>query len=386
MRLSILYDLSYPFLKGGGQKRLFEIARRLVIMGYEVHWWALKAWPGADQTDVEGIRFHSVGPMTKLYTKSGRRTISEAAYYAAEVLAHRECLEADRVHCAVFPLLHLIPVLALVSERKFRLSVDWWEVWGDHWLEYLGAPGVIGRAVEAGIARRISNLVAISPEGVRQLRAIAGPSANIQLIHNGIDSTAIREARRVPDAAFDLAYIGRLKSHKNLDILIRALAMMKTLGTTATLELIGEGPERQNLEALSVTLGVRDQITFHGAIEHEAEAYSWLKAARLFVNPSTKEGGGSITIREANACGLPVVVFRHPLGVDPVLVEEGRNGFWVEEITAEGLGAKLSQLLTSDVPERLRQTCEQNASVYDWSNVATAYDDFFRRSTAGSAN
>ncbi len=378
MRIAMLYDMAYPFVKGGGQKRLFEISRRLVQKGHEVSWWALKSWTGNDVETIDGIEYHAVGSMLPLYTNTGRRTIGEALHYALSLLQHSGWRKADLIHCGVFPFLHLPVVLCLAKERSRRVSVDWWEVWGDHWREYLGYPGIIGQAIEKFLLQHTRNLVAISPMGARQLSELVRPGSHIELIHNGIDFAAIDAAPVVSGAPYDLAYAGRLKKHKNVAILVRSLAVLGESGFRPTLEILGDGPERVALESLTRELGLGGQVSFIGEIETEQEMYGRLKAAQVFVNPSTKEGGGSITILEANACGLPVVVFRHDLGVDPSLVEEGQTGFWVGDISPEALAAKLQEVLAdAERLARLRPLCRQAARARDWSFAAEHYERFF---------
>ena len=101
--------------------------------------------------------------------------------------------------------------------------------------------------------------------------------------------------------------MGRLKGLKNLDHLIQVVSLLKKKGDSMTLQIIGDGPERKGLEALVKELDITENVVFHGEIESDIEAYSWMKTARIFVHPSTKEGGGSITVLEANASGLPVI-------------------------------------------------------------------------------
>ena len=48
-RLAILYDCPFPFIQGGGQKRLFEIAQFHLRNDWEVEWYALKFWEGPDK-------------------------------------------------------------------------------------------------------------------------------------------------------------------------------------------------------------------------------------------------------------------------------------------------------------------------------------------------
>ena len=69
-RLAILYDCPYPFKKGGGQKRLFEISQYLLKHDWEVEWYALKFWKGPEKIRHKGITFNAVGEQSKLYNLS----------------------------------------------------------------------------------------------------------------------------------------------------------------------------------------------------------------------------------------------------------------------------------------------------------------------------
>ena len=77
-RLAILYDCPYPFIKGGGQKRLFEISQYLLKHDWEVEWYALKFWEGPEKIQHKGITFNAVGEQSKLYSSAGKRRIWEA--------------------------------------------------------------------------------------------------------------------------------------------------------------------------------------------------------------------------------------------------------------------------------------------------------------------
>ena len=110
----------------------------------------------------------------------------------------------------------------------------------------------------------------------------------------------------------------------------------------------------------------------------DIEAYSWMKTARLFVHPSTKEGGGSITVLEANACGLPVVAYRHENGIANELIDEGINGYWVEEIDPKAMGEKIRQLLLDESQgEKMKDKSIKNAGKHDWTNIGKEYEDYF---------
>ena len=199
----------------------------------------------------------------------------------------------------------------------------------------------------------------------------------VKFIPNGINFEKILNSISKPNK-FDLTYMGRLKCHKNLDHLIQVVSLLKEKGDSMTLQIIGDGPERKALEALVKELNISENVVFHGEIESDIEAYSWMKTARIFVHPSTKEGGGSITVLEANACGLPVVAYRHENGIANELIDEGMNGYWVEEINPKAMETKIRQLLLDESQgQKIKDNSIKNAEKHDWINIGKEYEDYF---------
>ena len=376
-RIAIAYDCAYPFVPGGGQKRLFEICRRLVKMGWRIDWYALHSWPEEGETEVEGIRFIPAAPSTALYGGDGKRSILQTLYYGRAMVKFPRLGGYDLIHMGQWPYFHFFPARLYSWFGGARVSADWWEVWARHWLEYYGRKGLLGIVLERLCARLPSQLVAISETGARQLQEIGVSPKRIRVIHNGIDWNRIRGTRAAGETG-DVVYLGRLQPHKNVDLLIRALGLLRDRGQSASLTIIGDGPERDALEAMTDALNLRAQVRFLGPVAEDDEVYALLKASRLFVHPSTKEGGGSITSLEANAAGLPVVAFRHPGGISPELIEEGVNGHWVDEVDAEALAKGIAHGLELAAQDGAAARCEQFAKPFDWDALALQYDALFR--------
>ena len=121
-------------------------------------------------------------------------------------------------------------------------------------------------------------------------------------------------------------------------------------------------------------------MTFTGSIDRYEEVIARVKRAKLFVHPSTKEGGGSITLLEANACGLPAIVVRHPMGVDPSLVQDGRNGFWAEDLSPPAIAAVIERCLDDvGLLGSMRFASVAFAAESDWSEIAKATAKVYER-------
>jgi glycosyltransferase involved in cell wall biosynthesis len=377
-RIAILYDCPFPYVQGGGQRRLFEIAQYLLQRGWEVEWFALRFWEGPKTIQYKGITFTAVGKSMELYGPGGKRKIWETIYYGLMILRHSELRHFDVIHAGQWPFFHLVPARLFCLFGRAKLVVDWWEVWGKtHWLEYYGAKGVVGSIIEKLLTRFAPSIIAITQKGKEQLHQLGVEEKKVTLIPNGIDLEKIHNAEP-KQKKFDLVYMGRLNKHKDVDHLLHIVSIMEKAGEPVTLQIIGEGPERLALEKLTKELDISKYVTFHGMIAADEEAYSWMKASRLFIYPITKGGGGSISVLEANACGLPVVAYEHEKGISDELIDEGVNGYWVKEPTPRAMAEKITQLLFGkNQGSNLSQSSLNYAKKYGWESIGMAYSDYF---------
>ena len=85
MKIAFVYDVIYPYVKGGIEKRVWELATRLTRRGHEVHLFGMKFWIGNDILISEGVFLHGVCPAKKLYV-GGRRTIWQPLYFSVHLI------------------------------------------------------------------------------------------------------------------------------------------------------------------------------------------------------------------------------------------------------------------------------------------------------------
>jgi glycosyltransferase involved in cell wall biosynthesis len=376
MKIAYIYDSAYPFTKGGGERRIYEVARRLSERGHEVSILSMKCWEGPESIQENGLRYCAISPRMNSYHRSGRRSISQALGFGASawrLLAHARY---DVIDCGQWPYFHFFPAKAYSVLRDTPFIVTWYEVWKSHWLEYLGKPGILGMLAEKVFCRIPDTIIAVSEMTRTDLFDLGARREQVTMIPNGIDFNRIQSVPPGP-VRTDLAYCGRLKNHKNVHVLIEAVAILKQTRPQTSAVIIGDGPESTALRSLADRLGVAGNVIFTGALDDFDEVTSWLKASKVFIHPSTKEGGGSITLFEANACGLPVVAAKCPNGIDPHLIHEGENGYFVES-AAELFAEIASHLLTN--PNLLvaqSQASRESAAGYDWDRIASQYEQTY---------
>ncbi len=170
--------------------------------------------------------------------------------------------------------------------------------------------------------------------------------------------------------AADIVFVGRLVPIKRIDLLLGALQVLAARLPACNAVIVGDGPLRQDLEALAVKWGVAERVRFVGL---QADVVTWLQSARVFVLCSDSEGL-SLALAEAMLCGLPAVVSN--VGDLGELVETGRNGILVDGRTPEDFARALLDVLGD--PDEYRAMSERaraSALRFELGAVARQWDD-----------
>jgi glycosyltransferase involved in cell wall biosynthesis len=366
-RIGFVSDGVYPFNKGGKERRLWEISRRLVAGGVEVHIYTMKWWAGGRVLNLDGVHLHAICKRRALY-HGERRSMVQAVLFGLTTLkllvARFDALDVD--HMPYFPLFSARIVCAL---RRKRMVATWHEVWGnEYWRRYLGRLAPVSAAIERLAARAPDAIVAVSPQTAGRLTSDLGVTAPVYTIELGVDLEAI-QAQEKSSLRSDILFAGRLLAHKNVDVLLQAVALLTGEWPDLRCRIVGEGPERPRLEALSAELGLADHVVFHDFFPGP-EIYGVMKSATVFALPSVREGFGAVVL-EANCCGLPVVTVDHPDNAARHLITEGETGF-LADVTAAGLAKALSVALVCARLLDPKGSQQRTGYLRDWGEVAAA--------------
>ncbi|MGO9583724.1 MAG: glycosyltransferase family 4 protein [Acidimicrobiales bacterium] len=370
--VAVVTDAIHPYHHGGKEIRYSHLVDRLArscdVRVYTMHWWPERA----RTSRVHGVEYRAICPRFALY-HGARRSMLEAIAFALacfRLVAKRfDVVEADHM-----PYLQLFSLRLVTKLRRRPLVVTWNEVWGpEYWRTYLGGvSGSIAWRIERTAMSLPDEILAVSSGTAEQLKSYIGDSVPIRVIHNAVDLGLIRSVQ--PAAAqeeVDLLFVGRLLEHKGVDLLVAAVAMLKTDNPLRVL-IVGDGPERLNLEKQVAEAGLSDVVRFRSDVMDHTEVFALMKAARVFVFPSRREGFG-IAPLEALACGTAVVTTAHPDNEARHLVARSDRGY-VAEPTAESLAACLERALEEGASRSSKPT-EPWIEEYDWAAVADEYVD-----------
>lgn len=177
---------------------------------------------------------------------------------------------------------------------------------------------------------------------------------------------AVREKYSIPENAFVACFCGRIGREKGIDALINLWKEQMSDLDDAYLLIIGNGPEREELEQLARESGVGDHIKFTGAVPHE-EIPPYYACCNVYATASLSEMY-SISMLEAQASGLPVVQRLDPDNVDQIKV--GVNGYLFE--SSEQFGEIMHKLHDITPEQRKKLSASVRESVKERSSDSIA--------------
>lgn len=206
--------------------------------------------------------------------------------------------------------------------------------------------------MNAMVAKRTQQCTVAVSEEIASIMRQRLPRNTVVCIHNGIDVENVRPAtdretkRRelgIPEQAMVVGSVSRLVPVKGIEYLLRAIGRLceELPGTAVRLLLVGDGPARSKLEALTRELGIDQKTLFVG---HRADVYDLMNSLDIFALPSLHEGM-PIALLEAMALGRPVVASR--VGGIPEVVTDGAEGRLVPAQDVDSLMQALKELALS---------------------------------------
>lgn len=202
--------------------------------------------------------------------------------------------------------------------------------------------------------------------------------ADSVVVMNGIDSSEFR-VKELPYSGgrpLRIVQVGRLDiAQKGQDLLVDAVAILRDRGVAVTVDFIGEGRSRDELEARIGSRGVADRVTLLGARPPEYIARN-LCDYDLLVQPSRFEGFG-LTIAEGMAAGVPVLV--SDIDVQLEVTDHGRCGYTFRSGDTADLADAIARIVAGYDMSRAREALQLVRSAYDVRVTAARYIGQYRR-------
>lgn len=252
-----------------------------------------------------------------------------------------------------------IPVI--VSERAYppKLSLHW------------------GWSVMRRVTYRRASSVVAQTNVTKDWLERHCPGSNVEVIPNPIvlplpECEPVIHPRTAvaPDRKLMLA-VGRLAPEKNFTLLLDVFARLVKKFPQWDMAILGEGPERQSLEAKWIALGLQSRVFMPGRVGNVG---AWYKRADLYVMSSLYEGFPN-TLLEAMAHGAPPVSFDCQTGPSEI-IHHGQNGLLVPLAGgADGLVSELEGLMTNESRRKfMGKAAEDVRRRFEMAKIETLWD------------
>ncbi len=367
----LLINYEYPPVGGGGGNATQHIGRALAKRGAKVT--VLTAGHGSlpRRENDRGVQIARIWGARR---RQDRCSIIEMLVFLVHALLVAPGL-ARQMKCDAALVFFGLPCGPVGWWLKKRLGVPYvLSLQGGDVPGFMGAELALHHKLSGPVISAVwreAAAVIANAEGLASLARAHTPDIPVDVIPAGADLDAVQPASAPTlEGPMRLLFVGRLVTQKGLDVLFRALAMMKGHHDW-TLTIAGEGPLKDELAMAAQQLGIGDRVTFRGWLER-GQLPAVYKDADAFVLPSRDEGMPNAML-EAMAAGLPVIGSRVS-GLEEV-VSDGETGLLVSPDDADRLNNALRQViedrdLTFKMGQAARQRVEER---YSWQFAADAY-------------
>jgi len=244
--------------------------------------------------------------------------------------------------------------------------------------------GLYNRTVRRLIVKRAKRVILLSERLFSRARELGFEENKVVVVPSGIDhayfdperydvkreAAVLREELNISDSIV-IGYVGRLIPAKGLTYLISAMHQIQSEHSNIYLVIVGDGPERMNLERMTKSLKMK--VTFTG---WQAETLPYYALMDIFVLPSFFEGLPNV-ILEAMAMEKPIVAT--DTGGIPDLIVNGKNGFLVPTRNSASISLNVKKLIESDELRRNmgRLNRETVIKKFSWKEIISKIESVY---------
>ncbi len=369
MRIAFVYDIPYPWHKGGIE-HILNVEARELAKKHKVHFFTMR-WPGMrSKFSYQNVTYHAFGTISEEEAyKHGRRSIREAVRFS-RYMRNLYKYDFDVVITNAFPILHLQAVKSYCRSRKAKLILKVDEVWDrSYWVNYLGP--VFGDVANAYATSLIkidgAEYVANSSSTAEKLVRLGIEERRIRVFAPVLEDNEMAAIRKASRKRYKrVIFSGRLIKEKRVDKWLHMMKQVIEKDSSISGLLIGDGVERNKIAKEMKALGLAGNVEMRGFFKDKRGLYKAIAESKLLLHMGEREGLSIIAL-ESLALGTPVMVPDYSpipkIVRDMCVVEkEGRIPSKILEVMGSG-GRYIKN--------------EENLETFSTSNVIPFYDKLF---------
>lgn len=264
----------------------------------------------------------------------------------------------------------------IIAKIKKIPAIAWYpDIYGKEWIKNFGIlTGSFGFILETlGLLLPWDHIIALSEQTKKKLIK-KGKKDNISVIYGGVDFNFIKKIKAKKHQKPTICCISRLVPYKNVDCLIKAIALIKETIPDVNCIIIGKGPERRKLVKLIRELKISKSVYFKEDLSYK-QLITILKSSHVFCLPSRIEGFGLATI-EALASSIPYVIADTPINKE---VTKNIGGLYFKNGNINDLSKKLIFLLSDK--KRSQKYVEKGKKLlylYNWERISRETEKIYQ--------
>lgn len=216
------------------------------------------------------------------------------------------------------------------------------------------------------ILKSLPNIIVVAPPTKDLL--VDKTNATIYTIPNGIDLKDVQDITPKSIEHPAILYVGRLTKRKGVDVLLKAIPIIKTSIPNPSLYVMGAGQQEDELKRFVKELNIEENVKFLGFVSEE-EKYSYYKSVDVCIVPSVDYDYAPVVLPEEMACEKPIVASN--VGGIPFMVEDGKTGLLVKPGNVEELAEKIIMLLQNEnMREKMGKAGNEKIKNFTWDKIA----------------
>lgn len=359
-------------VRGGVEARCFYIAKELAKIN-EVT--ILTSWESETKKEdyFSGIKVIRCGKQRN-YSQSG--SIFARISFAINAYLVGRFIKADVVEGYNF--LSYLSAYYIARKTNAKSIATYHDVWLGSWIKNVGfITGIFGELYERlNLSRKWDCFIANSYFTKENLVKIGINKDKINVVYNGVDLENYSKINSIKDNSLTICCIARLVSYKKIDDLIKALNIVKKKFPDIKCNIIGTGPEENNLKDLSKHLGLEKNVKFLGTIDDHEDVIRSIKRSYLFCLPSIVEGFGMVVV-ESMAVNVPYVCS----DIKPIkeVTDNGKGGLLFSAGNYNDLADKIIRLISD---KKLYVLKKKEAALfvkrYDWKLIVKQLQQIYQ--------
>jgi glycosyltransferase involved in cell wall biosynthesis len=329
-KIAFITDKVYPYFIGGQEKRVYEYTKILNKTGkfdikiVSMNWW------GDNKESEYNIQNIAICPKLEIYKRDGKRNIVSSIRFGIATFFYVLKSDDDILDIEIFPYFPIIfaKFATFFKKEKPIITGYWAEYWGkNYWKKYYKFFWPLGILMEQLSFWSSDCIVANSNFTRKKIEKAFGKNKKhiTTLPPVSVDVKKI-EKIIITNKKYDIIYYGRIIAHKHVEHIVDIVKNLLDDDIDVKALIIGNGPGEDDIKEKIITNKLSKDIEIIDFVDEYDVLIEHIKSARIMIQPSEREGFG-ITIIEANACGLPVLVINYPDNAAKDLIQNNVNGF-----------------------------------------------------------